>query len=152
MYSVTSKGKKNAMILGMIALIALFFMANCSGQTDVIEIGERLFIGQVNDIYLNANDYLGKTIKLEGVFKKYVTLNKTYYHVIRYGADECCDNTPFGFEVVFSRNQSFPEPESWVEAIGVLKLEKVNDFYSHLFLDLSSLTTLNERGAEFVRQ
>ena len=152
MNSSKSAGNKRLMALGIVAASALFFMANCSGQTDVVEIGERMYIGQVNDIYLNADDYLGKTIKLEGVLKKFATWDRDYYLVVRYGTDECCDDTPIGFEVAWARNQSFPEPESWVEAIGVLRTEKVNDFYSYLYLDLSSLNVLSRRGAEFVRQ
>jgi zinc transport system permease protein len=37
------------------------------GESGVIEIGEKLFIAQTNDVYLNPEDYLGKRIKLEGL-------------------------------------------------------------------------------------
>ncbi|MDR0455596.1 MAG: hypothetical protein LBH20_02800, partial [Treponema sp.] len=52
----------------------------------VVEIGEKMFIAQVNDIYLNAKDYMGKTIKLEGMFK----CEDPYNFVVRYGFGGCC--------------------------------------------------------------
>ena len=135
-----------------IVLSSLFFMINCSGQSDLIEITERMFIGQVNEIYANPGDYLGKTVKLEGIFKMYDAGDAIYYHVVRYGLDPCCGDANIGFEVVLSGDEDPPEPDSWVLATGILKTEQVNDFFSFLYLDLSSLTVLNERGAEFVRQ
>ena len=122
----------------------------------VIEIRDRLFISQVNDVYLNSRDYLGKTIKLEGVFKQeqfYFMREKPYYFVVRYGPSCCGDDGNVGFEVAWANDseKSYPDSNSWVEAIGVLKLyqEGLDRF---LYLDLFSLTVLNRRGNEFVFQ
>ena len=37
-------------------------------MNNVIEIKERMFINQCNDVYLNPDDYRGKLIKLEGIY------------------------------------------------------------------------------------
>jgi len=125
-------------------------------NSNVIEIGERMFATQINDVYLNAEDYLGKTIKLQGIFKKeqWGEPNKDYCFVVRYGPGGCCGlDANVGFEVAWAdeKTQGFPDAESWVEATGVLKTYE-EDFYKYLYLDLSSLNVLNRRGAETVRQ
>ena len=119
---------------------------------DIIEIRERMFATHVRDVYLNPGDYLGKTIKLEGIFKKeqWGEPGKIYYFVVRYGPGGCCGfDANVGFEVAWAKNRARPYPnaESWVEAIGVLK---THDQY--LYLDLSSLNVLSRRGSETVRQ
>ncbi|MDR1315945.1 MAG: metal ABC transporter permease, partial [Spirochaetales bacterium] len=56
---------------------------------EVIEIREKMFIAQTNEIYLNAEDYLGKTIRFEGVFRHEQYEGQPYRYVFRYGPG-CC--------------------------------------------------------------
>ena len=147
----------------IILAIVLFFIPSCteaSGKKDgIIEITEKMFISQVNDVYLNAEDYLGKTIKLEGLFMMdyYDTRTEPYCFVIRYGPGCCGSDGNAGFEVALpklwieNRGISYPEKNAWVEAIGELKTYKENN-YEYLYLDLTSLNVLNTRGAEYVSQ
>ena len=124
---------------------------NKTVDKDIIQIGERMFITQVNDIYLNANDYLGKTIKLEGIFK----YEETYNFVVRYGLGGCCGyDANVGFEVMWDKNREKPYPaaESWVEAEGVLKVAVTENNSQYLYLDLASLNVLEKRGKETVFQ
>jgi uncharacterized membrane protein YcgQ (UPF0703/DUF1980 family) len=115
-----------------------------------------MFISQINDVYLNAEDYLGKTIKLEGIFKseQYYEEAPTYCFVIRYGPGCCGFDSNAGFEVQWdkSRTQPYPAVDSWVEATGILKLYTEDDNSQYLYLDLSSLDVLSKRGAEVVWQ
>ena len=122
-----------------------------SASGDVIEIKEKMFIAQTNDVYFNAGDYLGKTIKYEGIFSVYEApeTGKEYYSVIRYGPGCCGIDANAGFEVIW--NDSYPEQGDWVEAVGVLE-EYIEDGYKYLHLSLSSLTVMTERGAEYVSQ
>jgi uncharacterized membrane protein YcgQ (UPF0703/DUF1980 family) len=115
----------------------------------VVEISERLFIAQTNDIYINTEDYLGKTIKYEGIFKTmyWPEENETFYYVIRYGPGCCGYDGEAGFEV--SWDGEWPEEDAWCEAVGVLEAYEMNG-WQYLRLALSSLTVLEERGAEFV--
>ena len=118
---------------------------------DAFEIKEKLFIAQTNDIYYNADDYLGKTIKYEGIYKAYSWEedNLIYYYVIRYGPGCCGNDGEAGFEIVW--NGEHPNEDDWVEAIGVLE-EYEEDGYKYLRLVLTSLTVLPKRGAEYVSQ
>jgi zinc transport system permease protein len=127
----------------------------------VIEIKEKMFIAQTNDVYLNPEEYLGKTIKLEGLFKaeQYRESDPPYCFVLRYGPGCCGNDGNAGFEVAWdkearaevSADNAYPSVDDWVEASGVLKTYE-EDGYPYLYLALSKLTVLDKRGAEYVTQ
>jgi uncharacterized membrane protein YcgQ (UPF0703/DUF1980 family) len=123
---------------------------------EVVEIKEKMFIAQTNDIYINKNDYLGKTIKYEGLFDQSTWRDngKTYRYVIRQGPG-CCpgDAAAAGFEVVWDkdRDKGYPKKNDWVEAVGVLE-EYDDDGVPSLRLALTSLKVLAKRGKEKVTQ
>ena len=122
-------------------------------------IREKMFIAQVNDVYQNRNDYLGKTIKLEGLFKQGQYGENTFCYVIRNGPGCCGDDGQVGFEVYWNEpavvsaeeQESYPKVDDWVEAQGVLR-RYVMDGSGYLYLDLTELNVLEKRGAEFVIQ
>ncbi|MDR2257668.1 MAG: hypothetical protein LBE14_00810 [Treponema sp.] len=137
------------------------------GKID-LEIREKMFIAQTNDVYLNPEDYMGKTIKLEGLFKidQYVGAEKEYCFVLRYGPGCCGNDGSAGFEVAWGRPQPYAGPETvktlpsgpaypavdaWVEVVGVLDTYE-EDGYPYIYLDLVSLTEKEDRGADFVTQ
>ncbi len=151
----TKFSEKNLFIAAIIpALVILLCVTSCTkkGNTEIIEIGDKFFITQVNDIYLNADDYLGKTIKLEGVFKQ-STGEEPYCFVIRYGPGCCGNDGLVGFEVAWDKekDQTYPADDSWVEAEGVLKSYE-EEGYQLSYIDLTSLNVLAKRGAETVTQ
>jgi uncharacterized membrane protein YcgQ (UPF0703/DUF1980 family) len=125
-------------------------------EKGVIEIKEKMFISQVNDVYLNPEDYLGKTIKLEGLFKTDQGYDKTYCFVLRYGPGCCGYDGNVGFEVLWNkdneRKKSYPREDAWVEATGELKTYEEDGDNKFLYLDLVSLNVLNRRGRETVLQ
>ena len=122
-------------------------------------IKEKMFIAQVNDIYTNRNDYMGKTIMLEGLFKYGEYGDRTYCFVIRNGPGCCGDDGEVGFEVSWNEPSKFtgeerpayPKPDDWVQAQGVLK-RYVEDGTGFLYLDLVELNVMEKRGQEFVNQ
>ncbi|MDR1950581.1 MAG: hypothetical protein LBQ38_14420, partial [Spirochaetaceae bacterium] len=124
---------------------------------DIIDIREKLFIAQTNEIYLNAGDYMGKTIRLEGLFKSefYEDTGTGYCFVIRYGPGCCGNDGSAGFEVAWDSpvqaDKPYPNTDDWVEAVGVLQNYE-EDGYPYLYLSLVSLTVKDERGEEFVAQ
>jgi uncharacterized membrane protein YcgQ (UPF0703/DUF1980 family) len=120
----------------------------------VIEIKEKMFISQVNDVYLNKDDYLGKTIKLEGLFKMEQGYDKSYCFVLRYGPGCCGNDSNVGFEVAWGgeKEEQYPGEDSWVEATGELKTYEEDGYNEFLYLDLISLNVLNKRGQETVLQ
>jgi uncharacterized membrane protein YcgQ (UPF0703/DUF1980 family) len=160
-----NKSAQNSLIIAavMAAVSASFITVSCSGtkkteapNNGMVEINDKMFIAQVNDVYLNSADYLGKTIKLEGLFKKeqYSEGKDPYCFVIRYGPGCCGNDGNVGFEVAWAEGKATPYPsaESWVEAIGVLKYYEEDENSKYLYLDLNSLNVLNKQGMTTVFQ
>ncbi len=117
----------------------------------MVEVREKLFIAQINDIYTNAQDYVGKTIRYEGVFDFYA-YNDTgdmFYSVIRYGPGCCGNDGNVGFEVKWDK--PYPAQDDWVRAEGVLE-EYEEDGQPYLRLNATKLEVLQERGNPNVTQ
>jgi zinc transport system permease protein len=135
----------------------VFPAVQINGEGSIIEIKEKMFIAQTNDVYLNPEEYLGKTIKLEGIFMpvQYEGQEDPYCFVLRYGPGCCGTDGNAGFEVAWETQaeteKSYPESDAWVEATGTLKTYE-EDGYPYLYLALASLNVLDKRGAEFVSQ
>jgi putative membrane protein len=125
-----------------------------ASEKGVIEIKEKMFISQVNDVYANKEDYLGKTIKLEGLFKVEQGYDKSYCFVLRYGPGCCGYDGNVGFEVAWDKDKEKPYPgeDAWVEATGELKTYEEDGEMEFLYLDLISLNVLDKRGKETVLQ
>ncbi len=132
---------------------------SAADQTDtlgIIEIREKLFIASVNDVYLNADYYLGKTIRLEGIFETSEVDTsegrKIFHYVIRRGPGCCWNDTKAGFEVIWDKNE-YPLHGAWVRATGVVEEYFGGRSKTILFLRirLTALETLDVRGAEYVQ-
>lgn len=123
-------------------------------DSDIIEITDKLFITQVNDVYYNYEDYLGKTITYEGIFDSVFLeeTNQIYYNVIRYGPGCCFNDASAGFEVAWEDDShTYPKQNDWVRVVGVLdSYEEDGNLYLQLML--KELTVLQERGNEYVEQ
>jgi hypothetical protein len=132
----------------------VFTTGEAKASNSIVEIKEKMFIAQVNDVYLNPDDYVGKTIKLEGLFMtqdngSYIP---PYYFVIRYGPGCCGNDGNAGFEVIWDKQEPvYPQDNEWVEAVGVFGSYE-EDGYPYYCISLSSLKVLEERGQEFVLQ
>jgi zinc transport system permease protein len=127
-----------------------------SEEKEVVEIREKMFIEQINDIYRNPEDYMGNIIKLEGLFvSEQYGENEPYCFVIRYGPGCCGTDGNAGFEVAWAKQdgagKEYPGNDDWVEAVGILQAYE-EDGYPYLYLALSELNVLDERGAEYVTQ
>ena len=157
----------------LVSIAAILLITGCGNQRTegkknnahdssvIIEIEEKVFMAQVDDIYLNSSDYLGKTIKMEGLFMRKQWNEQASCYVIRYGPGCCGTDGYVGFEVNWdlqdkassdNREQKiYPEIGEWVEALGVLKSYKDRGV-SNFYLALSELNVLEERGAVYVSQ
>jgi uncharacterized membrane protein YcgQ (UPF0703/DUF1980 family) len=133
---------------------------------NAIEIREKMFIAQTNEIYLNFDDYAGKTIRLEGLFKtdRYYEDAEPYCFVLRYGPGCCGYDGTAGFEVSWMPRTGtpgspsdvvlappYPNEDDWVEAVGTLSSYDENG-YPYPYIQLTSLTVKEQRGVEFVTQ
>ena len=124
-------------------------------QPKIVEIRERMFATQINDIMLNGDEYMGKTIKLQGLFKLISYSGENHFYVLRYAPGCCGDDGYAGFEVMWdganAKNAAYPKDDEWVEVIGTLKAYKKSN-YENLYLGLISLKVMKTRGKEFVKQ
>lgn len=131
-------------------------VARPADDDEIIEITEKLFIAQTNDIYTNGEDYIGKTIKYQGIYMDTSDwddgLDAVVHYVIRYGPGCCGYDGEAGFEVRWPEGvtEEWPALDDWVEVVGVLREEAYDSGYKILYVELTSLTVMEERGAEYV--
>ncbi|MDR1509190.1 MAG: metal ABC transporter permease [Synergistaceae bacterium] len=69
------------------AVVLILAMCSVASAESVFEIREKMFIEQTNDVYLNPDEYMGKTIRLEGIFGIVETEEgePPWYYVYRFG-------------------------------------------------------------------
>ncbi|MCL2376533.1 MAG: hypothetical protein FWC76_03955 [Defluviitaleaceae bacterium] len=137
--------------MAIFALAFVLILSGCgqgAGNTDddgVIIIGERFFVNQVIEIVLNSNQYLGRTIQYEGLFRS-VSNSQTgneHFFVMRYTMG-CCGIEMVGLEVLMEGATSL-EDDAWVEVIGILEM---NDGIP--MLRVISITEMDEVGSILV--
>jgi uncharacterized membrane protein YcgQ (UPF0703/DUF1980 family) len=142
------KVKKNVLIMLMLAVLAnILSSCQAAPKVEIVKIKEKMFITQINDIYANPEDYLGKTIKYEGIFKIDELFEKEYYSVIRYGPGCCGPDSNVGFLLKLGNER--PNSGDWVEVVGVL-IRHVISGYRQLCIEVTSLKALPIRGEETV--
>ncbi len=119
-------------------------------DSDVVELTEDMYVTYINEIYTNSEDYLGRTIKLEGMFASAYdeSSGANYTYVYRVGPG-CCgnDGSMCGFE--FTWGGEMPENGDWIEVIGTLDEYEQNGV-AYLTLRAKSVRKLDVRGAENV--
>jgi uncharacterized membrane protein YcgQ (UPF0703/DUF1980 family) len=123
---------------------------NTSGG--VVKIKEKMFIAQCNDIYLNPKEYIGKIIRIEGLYDEYTDeAGAVHRAVIRYGPGCCGNDGVAGF--VFSGDGA-PDckPNDWIAIEGVITPVTYNNGYETVIIGKASVTVKTERGAEYVTQ
>ncbi|MBO6244377.1 MAG: hypothetical protein J6O41_07470 [Clostridia bacterium] len=88
-------------------------------MNNILEIKDNFFIEQTNDMYYNLNDYLGKTVKIEGFVSSYTDNNGDIcYGVIRNTPGCCGADGLAGLDIRY--DGEYPEVKTWVEVIGVI--------------------------------
>jgi len=124
-------------------------LAEFSGRP-LIDIREKMFIAQCNDVYLNADRYMDSLVRCQGIFGDLSGAAEGAYYYVYRNSPGCCGNDGVvGFQVIW--DQPYPPQNAWVEATGALeRYEEWGNAY--LRLRLASLTELPERGLEFVTQ
>ena len=149
---------KKIVVLVVVVFLVLAFgtsLYGCDTGGEVV-INENTFVMRINDIRMNMDHYLGRTIRYEGVFQAYGQDEETgeiYYRVVRQGFDAAgCCVVPVGFSVVWEdSNEEYPDDDEWVEVVGVLgTVTRGGTVF--LVIELESLIVLEERGNEIVRR
>ena len=134
------------------AVLSLIFALNTgANDTKIFEIREKMFIQQCNDIYFNADEYLGRTVKLEGIFGEFPNVigGEPEQYVYR-NAPGCCGYDGMaGFRVLLDDCPA-PKQYAWVEATGTVEITSSGTDDEDVVLRLSSLKVTDKRGSEFV--
>jgi len=125
---------------------------NTNKAESVIEIKEKMFIQQLDDIFVNLKQYEGKTVKLQGFMYNFNDEfdGNTYHYVIRKTPGCCGDDGTAGLEIEW--NKEYPADNEWVEAEGIIKSVNENGMGEVPVLELTRLDVMQERGADFVTQ
>ena len=88
-----------------------------------ITVGDRLYMTQINDWYINFQNYAGKTVEIEGYF-----LNMGKYTFVGRNGPVCpyCTGGYVDFE--FQTDQDlfgFTSQETWIAVTGILREGKI---------------------------
>ena len=136
----------------LILFAVIVFLIGCSDSDGdgVVEIRDRFFITQVMDIHINADEYVGRTIRYEGIFltTHWAATGEDYHQVIRYVDDCCGDGGIIGFMIYLGDIEPLPD-DAWVEVTGVLEWFEIGGFRFPR-LAAVSVTEMSERGEEIV--
>lgn len=116
-----------------------------------VDVKEGNYVSFINEIYTNTSDYVGKNIRIQGMFSS-ETVEQTgnsYYYVYRVGPG-CCgnDGSMCGFEFTWDKMDTLKEND-WLEVIGELETYQEGD-NTYLNLKASSVKVMDTRGAETV--
>ncbi len=146
----------------LIILILCMALLGCSGAEGAdapkhdrtvvdVDITEKLYVSFINEIYTNTADYVGQTIRIEGMFTSETIGGKTYYYVYRRGPG-CCgnDGAMCGFEFTWGGAGSLKD-NCWIQVVGELETYDEGG-KTYLSLDVVSLMVMSVRGSETVRQ
>lgn len=117
-----------------------------------VEIEDKLFIAQTNDIYNNLSDYEGRTVHYEGIFMTAIMPddNSTVPFVIRYGPGCCSNDGSAGFEIALEESE-WPKENDWVEVTGIIEVYHDDAYnYDYPVVKISSIVIKEERGLETV--
>ena len=118
-----------------------------ANTNNMVEITDNFFIEQTNDLYLNLNDYIGKTIKIEGLIYSYEDSNGDICYAVVRNTPGCCGNDGLaGLDIRY--DEDYPEEDTWVEVIGVVGTDTM--YGSKIPAIQVSSMTIKEKGTTFV--
>lgn len=118
---------------------------------EVLEIREKMFLTQIDDMYFNFDLYKDKTIVVEGMYTELYAWDETEKvpAVYRRGPG-CCGNDGWG-GFLLNYDGEYPVENAWIRVTGTPEMKK-NGHYLDLYLNVISIEEKTERGAEFVMQ
>ena len=132
----------------ILVLAFILILPGCAGANSedegIVMIGERFFVNQMMEIFLNHQQYLGSVIQYEGMFRSVATQNGDEFFIVYRLMSSCCGDEVMGLEVDMDGFTPFPD-NAWVEVRGTLDLDE-----GFLVLRTISITEMAERGAELV--
>lgn len=108
-------------------------------------IGDDYFITQLNDIYYNMDDYIGREIEIEGFPLSY----EEYKFIGRYGPG-CCSNDGYAYiEYEYNKELQLTDEKDWIRVIGIIKKGKYEG-EDYIYIDAASVEKMEVRGIDTV--
>lgn len=127
-------------------------MRETAAEESVLEIGEKMFLTQINDMYYNFDNYRDKTIIVEGMYSEFSSWDGTWTVPVVYrNGPGCCGNDGWG-GFLLKYEGEFPEENDWIRVTGTPELAEDEAGYTNLYLKVISIEIMKERGNEFVTQ
>lgn len=118
---------------------------SASNKVDLV-MGDKYFITQLNEIYLNTEDYLGKVIEIEG----FPLSNGQYNFVARYGPG-CCSNDAIAYlEYEYDTYLELIDEKDWIKIVGEICKGKDENGSEYIYIDASSVEKKDTRGVDTV--
>lgn len=117
--------------------------AEQKSEEDVLVIGEKMYITQINDIYLNPQKYYGKTVEIEGFPMKDPDAGYTF--VGRYGPGCCVSDGYASMEYQYSEPMDLVEIEDWIRVKGTIK-RGFDGGTTYTYIEATSVEKLLDRG------
>lgn len=112
--------------------------------TDII-MQDNQYITQINDIWLNTDEYLGKTIEIEG----FPMTNGTYTFVGRYGPG-CCSGDGYAYmEYEYNEKLDLIDEQDWIKVIGIIR-QGQDEYGPYVYIEATSVEKLATRGVDRV--
>lgn len=148
------KNKYFGFFIAMLLMVLTLFGCGKKEVADkeVVEITEKMFLTQINDIYYNFNNYENKTVVLEGMYSVFTSTDGTATSPVVYRNGPGCSGNDGWGGFLLRYDGEFPDENDWIRVTGTPVLETNEKGYKNIYLIVSSLEVKDERGAELVLQ
>lgn len=116
-----------------------------NSSKDKLILQDNYFITQLNDIYYNIEDYMGREIEIEGFPMSY----QDYTFVGRYGPG-CCSGDKYAYiEYEYNSDLSLTDEKDRIKVVGTI--EQGNDGTSdYIYIKATSVEKMTKRGTDSV--
>jgi predicted small secreted protein len=144
--------------VAILVLVYCLALAGCGGGEkgapvqntgNVVEIGEKLFIQQCTDLYMNPEDYEEKLVRIEGICDVWEENGETCYAVYRRTPGCCGDDGVMGFSFSYSGDEQLAMGD-WISVTAEVISGTDEYGYATVELNAGEVTVSQERGMEFV--
>lgn len=139
------------LILMVVVLTYMLFSTSSievpQAKIDVVTFNDNTFITQVNDLYFNIDNYLGKEIEIEG----FPLFDSGYTFVSRFGPGCCVGDGIAYLEFVYNEDIELIEYDDWILVKGIISKDiEPSSGIEYLYIDATSVEVLDYRGLDTV--
>lgn len=119
-----------------------------NGEVDIV-VGDTMYSTQINDWYMNFEQYEGKVVEIEGY---YINDFAPYDFIGRYGPDcPYCQGGYISFEFVTNEDlSSYVSVKDWIKVTGVLREGFDKEFGPFYYIEVLQLEKMSKVGKDTV--